>query len=669
MNNMLPTPYQQFIHKSRYARWLDDEQRRENWDETVERYLQFMVDHVKEKHDFDMEVMCPGDISKLRQAILSQDIMPSMRAMMTAGPALARDNICGYNCSYIPVDSPRAFDECMYILMCGTGVGFSVERENVDKLPVISDGMQSTDTVIKVGDSKPGWAKALRELIALLYAGHIPKWDLSDVRPSGARLKTMGGRASGPGPLEDLFNFAVQLFIKAQGRRLFPIECHDLMCKVGEVVVVGGVRRSALISLSNLNDDQMAHAKSGAWWENEGQRALANNSVAYKGKPEMGTFMREWVSLYESKSGERGLFNRQAAVKQAARNGRRKVHDRPLLDDTDSQYVVHPHRTDESFIQFGTNPCSEIILRPYQFCNLSEVVVRDYDTLEDLKEKVHLATILGTLQSTLTDFKYLRKIWKTNTEEERLLGVSLTGIMDHHVLSKNVDSARWLEEMKRVAVDTNWDLATNGLGIPQSAAITCVKPSGTVSQLVDAASGIHARHSKHYIRTVRGDNKDPLTQFLKEQGVYNEPDVTKPDNTTVFSFAMESPDGAVTRNDLTAIEQLELWKTYAVHWCEHKPSVTITVKEDEWMDVGAWVYENFDVASGVSFLPHSDHTYQQAPYQDIEREDYMEWQQAYGYLNIDWQALSEYEREDNTSGSRELACTAGVCEVVDLNAA
>tara|TARA_B100000963_G_scaffold361142_1_gene395090 strand:+ start:137 stop:2146 length:2010 start_codon:yes stop_codon:yes gene_type:complete len=669
MNNMLPTPYQQFIHKSRYARWLDDEQRRENWDETVERYLQFMVDHVKEKHNFDMEVMCPGDISKLRQAILSQDIMPSMRAMMTAGPALARDNICGYNCSYIPVDSPRAFDECMYILMCGTGVGFSVERENVDKLPVISDGMQSTDTVIKVGDSKPGWAKALRELIALLYAGHIPKWDLSDIRPSGARLKTMGGRASGPGPLEDLFNFAVQLFVKAQGRRLFPIECHDLMCKVGEVVVVGGVRRSALISLSNLNDDQMAHAKSGAWWENEGQRALANNSVAYKGKPEMGTFMREWVSLYESKSGERGLFNRQAAVKQAARNGRRKVHDRPLIDEDDSQYVVHPHRREETFTQFGTNPCSEIILRPYQFCNLSEVVVRDYDTLEDLKEKVHLATILGTLQSTLTDFKYLRKIWKTNTEEERLLGVSLTGIMDHHVLSKSIDSVRWLEEMKRVAIDTNWDLATNGLGIPQSAAITCVKPSGTVSQLVDAASGIHARHSKHYIRTVRGDNKDPLTQFLKEQGVYNEPDVTKPDNTTVFSFAMESPDGAVTRNDLTAIQQLELWKTYAVHWCEHKPSVTITVKEDEWMDVGAWVYKNFDVASGVSFLPHSDHTYQQAPYQDIEREDYLEWQQVYGHLNIDWQALSEYEREDNTSGSRELACTAGSCEVVDLNAA
>lgn len=642
MDNMLPTPYQQFIHKSRYARWLDDKERRENWDETVERYLKFMVYQVKGKHQLDMS---SDDICDLRDAILSQEIMPSMRAMMTAGPALARDNISGYNCSYIPVDSPRSFDECMYILMCGTGVGFSVERESVDKLPVISDAMHDTDTVIKVGDSKPGWAKSLRELIALLYAGQIPTWDMSEVRPAGSRLKTMGGRASGPQPLEDLFNFTVQVFKKAQGRRLFPIECHDLMCKIGEIVVVGGVRRSALISLSNLNDDQMAHAKSGAWWENEGQRALANNSVAYKGKPEMGTFMREWLALYDSKSGERGIFNREAADVQVGRNGRR-----------------------EQGYMWGTNPCSEIILRPYQFCNLSEVVVRESDGLEDLKRKVRLATILGTLQSTMTDFKYLRKVWKTNTEEERLLGVSLTGIMDHGVLSKPVDSPRWLEEMRQVAIDTNLKYA-NMLGIPQSAAITCVKPSGTVSQLVDAASGIHARHNDYYIRTVRGDNKDPLTQFLKEQGLYNEACVMKPDSTTVFSFAMQSPAGAVTRTQMTAIQQLELWKVYAVHWCEHKPSVTITVKEDEWMDVGAWVYENFEVASGVSFLPHNDHTYQQAPYQDIEADDYLEWQSVYGNLEIDWQALSEYEKEDNTSGSRELACTAGVCEVVDLNAA
>ena len=642
MSNMLPTPYQQFIHKSRYARWIDNEQRRENWDETVDRYIDFMQDQVLMKHNIKLD---DKTVNELRDSILSLDVMPSMRAMMTAGPALSRDNICGYNCSYIPVDSPRAFDECMYILMCGTGVGFSVERENVDRLPVVSDNFDSSSTVIRVADSKPGWAKALRELIALLYAGQVPTWDVSEVREAGAKLKVMGGRASGPQPLIELFNFCVEKFKAAAGRRLYPIECHDIMCKIGEVVVVGGVRRSALISLSNLNDDQMAHAKSGKWYDYEPQRSLANNSVAYKSKPEMGTFMREWLALYDSKSGERGMFNREAADKQVARNGRR---------DTGHMW--------------GTNPCSEIILRGYQFCNLSEVVVRETDTLDSLKRKVRIATILGTLQSTLTDFKYLRKVWKDNTEEERLLGVSLTGIMDHHVLSKNVDSKRWLEEMRQEAVDTNKNFA-NMLGIPQSAAITCVKPSGTVSQLVDAASGIHARHNDYYIRTVRGDNKDPLTQFLIEEGVHNERDMMKPDSVTVFSFAMRSPDGAVTRTQMTAIQQLELWKTYAIHWCEHKPSITVTVKEHEWMEVGAWVYENFDVASGVSFLPHSDHTYQQAPYQDIEPDEYYDWQQSYSHVKIDWNKLTEFEKEDNTSGSRELACTAGVCEVVDLNAA
>ena len=642
MSNQLPTSYQQFIHKSRYARWIDDEQRRENWSETVDRYVSFMLEQVKGKCGVELS---PSVREEIEEGILSLKVMPSMRAMMTAGPALARDNVCGYNCSYIPVDNPRAFDECMYILMCGTGVGFSVERENVDRLPVVSDNFNDSDTVIKVGDSKPGWAKALRELIGLLYAGQVPSWDMSDVREAGARLKVMGGRASGPQPLADLFNFTVEIFKKAQGRRLFPIECHDLMCKIGEIVVVGGVRRSALISLSNLNDDQMAHAKSGMWWETEPQRALANNSVSYKTKPEMGTFMREWLALYDSKSGERGMFNREAADKQVARNGRR-----------------------ETGHMWGTNPCSEIILRGYQFCNLSEVVVREYDNLNELKTKVRLATILGTIQSTLTDFKYLRKIWKHNTEEERLLGVSLTGIMDHPVLSKNVDSKLWLEEMREVAVKTNKEFA-NMLGIPVSSAITCVKPSGTVSQLVDAASGIHARHNDYFIRTVRGDNKDPLTQFLIESGVPAERDVMKPDSTTVFSFPMKSPDGAVTRTQMTAIEQLELWKTYAIHWCEHKPSVTISVKESEWMDVGAWVYENFDVASGVSFLPHSDHTYQQAPYQDIEPDEYLEWKQRMETVIIDWDKLSEFEKEDNTSGSRELACTAGVCEVVDLSAA
>jgi len=564
--------------------------------------------------------------------------MPSMRALMTAGPALDRCHVGGYNCSYIPVDSPRSFDECMYILMCGTGVGFSVERENVDKLPIVNEHFDDSTTIITVGDSRPGWAKALRELIAMLYVGQVPTWDVSQVRPAGARLKTFGGRASGPAPLVELFQFCIQKFKGAKGRRLFPIECHDIMCKIGEVVVVGGVRRSALISLSNLGDDQMRHAKAGQWWENEGQRALANNSVAFKGKPEMGTFMREWTALYESKSGERGIFNRQAAKVKALENGRRDANH-----------------------YFGCNPCSEIILRPYQFCNLTEVVCRVSDDLNSLKEKVRMATILGTLQSTLTNFKYLRKVWKDNTEEERLLGVSLTGILDCPIWTEEI-----LQILRDVAVETNKKLAKD-LGIPQSTAITCVKPSGTVSQLVDSASGIHARHNDYYIRTVRGDNKDPITQFMKESGIPSEPDVMKPDSTTVFSFPMQSPSGATTRTDMTAIEQLEYWLMFQRHWCEHKPSVTVSVKEDEWMKVGAWVYDNFDEVSGISFLPFSDHTYAQAPYQDITGEQY---EQLYKKMpaSIDWSKLADYEKEDTTSGGRELACTADACEMVDIQA-
>jgi len=638
-SNMLPTSYQEFIHKSRYARWLEAEGRRENWGETVGRYVNFMEKSLLDKHNYKLDKV---DKEMMEEYITGLRVMPSMRAMMTAGEALERDNTCGYNCSYLPVDSPRSFDEAMYILMCGTGVGFSVERENVDKLPIISENMQKSDVVISVEDSKAGWAKAYRELVALLYSGMIPSWDVSKVRPAGAKLKIMGGRASGADPLVNLFKFTIEKFQSAMGRKLFPIECHDLMCKVGEVVVVGGVRRSALISLSNLNDDQMAHAKTGQWWENEGQRALANNSVSYKGKPSMETYMREWLALYESKSGERGMFNRQAADDQVAKNGRRQTGH-----------------------MWGTNPCSEIILRPYQFCNLSEVVVRETDDLMELRSKVRIATMLGTFQSTLTDLKYLRKIWKTNTEEERLLGVSLTGIMDHPVLARHVDSKVWLQEMKQVAVDTNKEYADK-IGIPRSTAITCVKPSGTVSQLTDSASGIHARHNPFYIRTVRGDNKDPLTQFMKEEGIPFEPDITKPDSVTVFSFPMKSPSGAITRTEMSAIEQLELWKIYALNWCEHKPSVTISVKEEEWMEVGTWLYDNFDIASGISFLPFSDHTYQQAPYQDIESEDYLEWKGRVP-ASLDWDKFSLYEKEDNTSGSRELACTADACEVVDLS--
>ena len=645
-SNLLPTDYQNFIALSRYARWLDDEQRRETWTETVSRYFDYM-------QGLHGNIITKSLRRKLEDKILGLEVMPSMRALMTAGPALKTCNVTSYNCSYIPVDSVRAFDECMYILMCGTGVGFSVERSNVDKLPIVNEHFEDSSTVIKVADSRSGWAKALRELLAMLYVGQIPTLDVSDVRPAGAKLKTMGGRASGPAPLIDLYNFCVGIFKGAKGRRLYPIECHDLMCKIGEVVVVGGVRRSALISLSNLGDDQMRHAKSGKWWENEGQRSLANNSVAYKTKPDMGTFMREWLALYESHSGERGIFNRQAAINKVKENGRRKASEK--------ENPVEP----EDYIQFGCNPCSEIILRPYQFCNLTEVVCRATDTIETLKEKVEAATILGTLQSTLTDFKYLRKVWKHNTEEERLLGVSLTGILDCPILAPNsVALESTLIKLREVAVQTNKKYAKM-LDIPQSTAITCVKPSGTVSQLVDSASGIHARHSEYYIRTVRGGNTDPLTQFMKDVGIPAEPDLGKPNTTTVFSFPTKSPYGAVTRTEMTAIDQLEYWLVFQRHWCEHKPSVTISVKEHEWMEVGAWVYKNFDEVSGISFLPFSEHTYQQAPYQDINEEQYNTFLEKMPN-HINWSLLKEYEKEDTTIGSKEFACTADSCEIVDI---
>jgi ribonucleoside-triphosphate reductase (thioredoxin) len=631
MNNYLPTDYQSFIATSRYARWLNDENRRENWRETVER---FIANVVRGKADVRTE-------DDILFAMLNLEVMPSMRSVMTAGPALTRDNTAGYNCSYLPVDDIKSFDEAMFILLCGTGVGFSVERQYISKLPEVPE-LYTSEDVIVVHDSKEGWAKALRKLIAMLYAGEIPTWDASKVRPAGAKLKTFGGRASGPAPLVDLFNYVVAKFKEAQGRKLSSLECHDIMCYIGQVVVVGGVRRSAMISLSNLSDDRMRNAKSGNWWEYNGQRALANNSVAYTERPDMETFMREWLSLVESKSGERGVFSRVASRKQAAKNGRR---------DTD--------------FEFGTNPCSEIILRPYQFCNLSECVVRATDTIDDLERKVRVATIIGTIQSTLTHFPYLRKIWQKNTEEERLLGVSLTGIMDNKLLTHaNAGLEATLERLRNVAVDTNAEWAKR-LGIPVSTAITCVKPSGTVSQLVDSASGIHARHSAYYIRTVRGDNKDPLTQFMMDQGIPAEPCVMKPDSTTVFSFPQKSPEGAVTRNDMTAIEQLELWMTYQRHWCEHKPSVTITVKDNEWMEVGAWVFKHFDEVSGVSFLPHSDHSYQQAPYQEIGKHDY-ETLLSVMPDRIDWARLSEYETEDTSKGTSTFACAGGSCEMVDL---
>lgn len=633
--------YSEFIYKSRYSRWLDDEKRRENWDETVTRYLEFMKSHLKKNHSYELTEQL---FSELYDYIYNLKVMPSMRAMMSAGPALLRDNTAGYNCSYLPIDDPKSFDEAMYILLCGTGVGFSVERQYIQKLPEVPDRLFDSATTIVVSDSKEGWAKAYRQLIALLYSGEVPKWDTSRVRASGSRLKTFGGRASGPEPLEDLFRFTIAKFRNAAGRKLNSLEAHDILCKVGEVVVVGGVRRSAMISLSNLTDDRMRNAKSGSWWDQNAQRALANNSVCYTETPDVGAFLDEWSSLYRSKSGERGIFNRVAAKKQVESTGRR-----------------------ESDYDFGTNPCSEIILRPYQFCNLTEVIIREDDTVESLMAKVRIATILGTFQSTLTNFPYLRKIWKKNTEEERLLGVSMTGIMDNALTSGAHGSKplrKTLEDLKEHAVQVNNELSNN-LGISSSTSITCVKPSGTVSQLVDSASGIHARHSAYYIRSVRGDNKDPLTQFMKDMGIPSEPERNKPEQTTVFYFPVKSPDGALTRSSLSATEQLELWKIYQLHWCEHKPSITVSVKEHEWPEVGGWVYKNFDLISGVSFLPHSDHTYVQAPYQDCTREEYERLANDMP-KEVRWDDLVFYEIEDNTSGMQTLACSSDGCEVVDL---
>ena len=640
MAKKLPTAYQEVIHKTRYARWIESEGRRENWDETVDRYVDYVFDAVKRFNNYEFD---SKTVDSIRSAILETKVMPSMRGLMTAGPALERDNTCLYNCSYLPVDSLRSFDEAMYILMCGTGVGYSVETRYVNQLPVVNEHFENTNTTIVVEDSKAGWAKALKELLALLWQGQVPTWDVSGVRPAGARLKTFGGRASGPDPLVKLFKFAVETVKGAAGRKITPLEAHDLMCKIAEVVVVGGVRRSAMISLSDLEDRNMAAAKAGAWWEYNGQRALANNSAVYNQKPTMEVFMAEWKSLYDSKSGERGIFSREAAQKIAAKNGRREVSD------------------------FGTNPCSEIILRPYEFCNLTEVIVRDTDTFEELKRKVELATILGTVQSTFTRFKYLRKQWQKNCEEERLLGVSLTGQLSHKVLngSEGFDKlAEWLDALREHSVKVNAEWAEK-LGINPAAAITCVKPSGTVSQLTNASSGMHPWHSQYYFRTIRSDIKDPVTALLNDMGVKAERDVMNPNNTMVFTFPIAAPEGSLLREKLTAIQHLELWLAYQRHWTEHKPSITVSVKENEWMAVGAWVYDHIDEMSGVSFLPYSEHTYQQAPYQECTKEEY-EALLAVTPQNLDWDWLKLYETEDMTTGSQELACVAGSCDITKL---
>jgi ribonucleoside-triphosphate reductase len=636
----LPSDYSKFIAISRYARWREGDKRRETWPETVKRYFDFMEGHLKEECNYKLKKPLRNE---LEQAVLRLDLLPSMRCLATAGPALDRCNVAGYNCSYLPIESPRCFDELFYILLCGTGVGYSVERQYTNQLSTVSEHFEKSSTVITVDDSKSGWARSLKELIALLYQGQIPTWDVSKVRPKGARLKTFGGRASGPGPLVELFKWTVNLFQNAAGRKLNSIECHDLCCKIAAAVVVGGVRRSAMISLSNLSDPRMRDAKSGEWFRLHPDRSFANNSVVYTEKPDMGIFMQEWKSLYDSQSGERGIFNRVASRNQAAKNGRR-----------------------DTAFEFGTNPCSEIILRPYQFCNLTEVVVRSEDTLASLESKVRLASILGTFQSTLTNFKYLRKVWQKNTEEERLLGVSLTGICDNPIMYRNEDGSLdgRLKVLKDVAIKANKEMADE-LDIPVSAAITCVKPSGTVSQLVNAASGIHSRHSVYYIRRVRGDASDPLAKFLSEQGVPTEPCAYKPDSTVIFSFPIAGSKESLTRDKLNALEQLSLWKTYQEAWCEHKPSITVYVKEHEWMAVGAWVYEHFDAISGISFLPYDGGNYVQAPYEEISEEEYNKLAAAMP-KNIPWDKLKDYEKEDNTAASQEFACVGGVCELVDI---
>lgn len=627
--------YQQYIHISRYSRWRDDLGRRETWEETVQRYVDFFDEKTGGVHT---EILN----GKVKNYILDLKVMPSMRALMTAGQALERENLAGFNCSYLAVNTKRSFSEALYILMCGTGVGFSCERQDIAKLPAIPDELVKTDSVIAVADSKKGWAKAYHALLNHLWNGDIPNVDYSKVRPAGERLKVFGGRASGPEPLDRLFKFTIETFQKARGTKLNSLEVHDLMCMIGEIVVVGGVRRSALISLSNLSDQRMRDAKAGQWWSDNPQRGLANNSVAYTEKPSAEIFMEEWLALVKSKSGERGIFNRQAAANQAAKWGRRTA--------------------DHSY---GCNPCSEIILRDKQLCNLSEVIIREDDTLETLREKVEVATILGTLQATLTDFKFVSEAWARNTAEEALLGVSLTGIMDNKLMS----GAQGAEQLTNVlnelrdharSVNNEW---ANTLGINASTSITCVKPSGTVSQLCNTASGIHARHNHNYIRTVRVDKKDPLYDFMKDRGFVTEDDVMRPDSTAVVSFAIESPDTAVTRDQVTAIQALELWLLYQRAWCEHKPSVTVTVRDEEWLTVGAWVYEHFDEVSGISFLPHTDHTYQQAPYQDMTRDEFIEWQEKHPTPSVDWTELSEFEKTDNTTGMQTLACTGSSCEI------
>lgn len=622
----------EFVYYRSYSRWIPDEGRRETWIESVGRYIDFMKENLGAK-------LTDEEYEELRQAILKQEVMPSMRLMWSAGTAARATNVCGYNCSFIAPTSLSDLGEIMYLSMCGTGVGFSIEQQTVQKFPQIKKQTGHKVDPIVVDDSKEGWANAFVKAMEFWFDGQDVDIDYSKLRPLGARLKTMGGKSSGPGPLMALMDFAKRKVLARQGRRLSSLDTHDIICKIGEIVEMGGVRRSALLSLSDLDDEEMRDAKKGQFWLADGQRHMANNSVSYNQKPTAAEFMEEWISLAKAGTGERGIFNRGGLRKQLPER-RWKVFEK----DAETS---------------GTNPCGEIVLKSKEFCNLTEVVARAEDTEESLMKKVRLATILGTYQSSLTNFPFLSKEWKKNCEEERLLGVSITGQWD----SLAVRSPEMLKKLRDEAIEVNKKYAQK-IGINHSTAITCVKPSGTVSQLVDSASGLHPRHAPYYIRRVRISATDSLFQMMKDQKVPFYPEIGQSlDSATtyVLEFPVRAPGGAAFRNDLTAKQQLEHWQMVKNNFTEHNPSVTISISNDEWLGVAHWLYENWDMIGGLSFLPRNDHIYSLAPYEEINREQYEKL--ASGYPDIDFSQILLYEKDDETKGAKELACVGGVCEI------
>ena len=625
-------PLGEFIYYRTYSRWIDDEGRRETWVETVDRYINFMRENLGKR-------LSDKEYSEVRQAILSHEAMPSMRLLQFAGKAARTTNVCAYNCSFIAPTKLEDFAEIMYISMCGTGAGFSVESQYIQQLPVIKRQSGKLRHVHVIDDSKEGWCDALTLGLKTWYAGEDVQFDYSRLRPAGARLKTMGGKSSGPDPLRELLTFARATVLKRQGRRLTNLDAHDIICKIGEIVVAGGVRRSALISLSDLDDVEMRDAKKGQFYITEPQRSLANNSAVYNEKPGAEEFMREWLALMESHSGERGIFNR-GGLRETFPERRTKM-------------------LEERIDTIGTNPCGEILLQPKQFCNLSEIVARAEDTPGSLMRKMKIATLLGTYQSTLTNFPYLSREWKEHCEEERLLGVSITGQWD----SPAVRKPEMLKKLRDAAVVYNREYAKR-FTVSPSTCITCTKPSGTLSQMVDCASGMHPRHAPYYIRRVRIASTDALFQMLRDQGVPYHPEVgqnMETATTFVIDFPVKAPDAAIFRDQVPALELLEYWKDVKENYTEHNPSVTISVGDDEWLKTGNWVYENWKIVGGLSFLPRSNHVYKLAPYEEIDEKAYHELLERFAH--VDFSKIVTYEREDGTENKRELACASGTCEV------